>query len=85
MQRVIIVLVTFDEDKREADGQLGKVGLDLEEDVTLRTDGLTGSVIKVRLVEMKFRDEASTVNMHSQLAGRSRGGTLMGEEMEVEK
>ena len=68
MYRMIIVLVAFNKDKGKADGQLRQVGLNLEEDVAFRTDGFAGSVVKARLVEMKFRNEASTVNMHGQLA-----------------
>ena len=57
----------------------------MEEDVAFRTDGFAGSVVKARLVEMKFLNETLTINVHSQLAERSGRGALMGEEMEVEK
>ena len=50
----------------------------MEEDIAFRTDGFTGSVVEARLVEMKFRKETATINVHSQLAERSRGGALMG-------
>ena len=65
MDFFVIVMVTLDKLKGEADRQEIQIVFDLHQNVSFRTDGFTQSKVMMVLMESKLVEKTLTVNVDS--------------------